>query len=94
MNLVQCNYTAEYTVTFAYGPVNADSYNFTDSGGILGLHFYIKSYTSNWITEQDPSTTAGDTIYLKLQLNSTRRWFCESKRHVFDKIQLQSFKTK
>jgi len=66
-----CNYTAEYTVTFDYGPVNADSYEFTDSGGLLGLHFYIKSYASNWSTEQDPSSQAGDKIYLKLHLNST-----------------------
>merc|ERR1711934_589432 len=66
-----CNYTSEYTVTFAYGPVNADSYDFTDSGGLLGLHFYIKSYASNWSTEQAPSTIAGHKIYLKLHLNST-----------------------
>jgi len=66
-----CNYTSEYTVTFAYGPVNADSYDFTDSGGLLGLHFYIKSYASNWSTEQAPSSTAGEKIYLKLQLNTT-----------------------
>jgi hypothetical protein len=66
-----CNYTSEYTVTFAYGPVNADSYDFTDSGGLLGLHFYIKSYASDWSTEQAPSSTAGEKIYLKLHLNST-----------------------
>lgn len=67
-----CNYTDEYTVTFGYGPVSADSYDFTDSGGLLGLNFYITSYSnSSYNAEAAPSTSAGDPIYLKLALNGT-----------------------
>merc|ERR1711934_954841 len=67
-----CNYTSEYTVTFSYGPVSADSYDFTDSGGLLGLNFYIKSYSgSSYTTAATPSTQAGNKIYLKLALNAT-----------------------
>jgi len=67
-----CNYTSEYTVTFDYGPVNAQSFNFTDSGGLIGLNFYIASYSnSSFNVKANPSTMAGDTIYLKLALNAT-----------------------
>lgn len=67
-----CNYTSEYTVSFDYGPVNADSYDFTDSGGLLGLNFYIASYSSrSYNVKAESSTQAGETIYLKLALNAT-----------------------
>jgi len=67
-----CNYTSEYTVTFAYGPVNADVYDFTDSGGLLGLNFYISSFgNGSYVNEAAPSNSAGDTIYLKIALNAT-----------------------
>merc|ERR1712168_1513928 len=46
--------------------------NFTDSGGLIGLNFYITSYSnSSYNVKANPSTSAGDTIYLKLALNAT-----------------------
>ena len=66
-----CSYTAEYTVTFQYGPIDATNYDFDQSGGLIALNFYIESMNSAFDAKQTPSSTAGDTIYLKLQLNST-----------------------
>jgi hypothetical protein len=67
-----CNYTSEYTVSFSYGPVSADSFDFTDSGGLLGLNFYIQSYSSgSYSTVAAPSSQAGNKIWLKLALNAT-----------------------
>jgi hypothetical protein len=66
-----CSYQAEYTVTFNYGPVDATNYDFDQSGGLISLNFYIQSMNSAFDAEETPSNTAGDTIYLKLQLNST-----------------------
>jgi hypothetical protein len=67
-----CAYTSEYTVTFDYGPVDATNYDFDTSGGLIELDFYITSMNSAFSGEATPSTTAGDTIYLKLQLNRTQ----------------------
>merc|ERR1711931_204873 len=67
-----CNYTSEYTVSFNYGPVSAESFQFTDSGGLLDLNFYIKSFSSSsYDVAADPPTQGGATIYLKLALNAT-----------------------
>jgi len=67
-----CSYTSEYTVTFNYGTVSADSFDFTDSGGLLGLNFYIASYSNgSYSVKADPSSQAGKRIYLKLALNAT-----------------------
>lgn len=66
-----CSYTAEYTVTFQYGPIDATNYDFDQSGGLIALNFYIESMNSDFNATATPSSTAGDTIYLKLQLNDT-----------------------
>jgi hypothetical protein len=68
-----CSYTSEYTVSFSYGPVNADSFDFTESGGLIGLHFYIASYAdASYEEKADPSSQAGKTVYLKLALDATK----------------------
>ena len=75
VNISQCSYTSEYTVNFSYGPLSADSFDFTDSGGLVGLNFYIASYSSgSYAVKADPSSQAGKTVYLQLALNATYRF--------------------
>jgi len=66
-----CQYTAEYTVTFTYSSVSATEYEFTDSGGVLGLNFYIESMNEHFNETTVSSQVAGSTIYLSLKLNTT-----------------------
>jgi len=61
-----CNYTSEYTVSFSYGPVNADDYKFDTSGGLIDLQWVLISVNSAGTGIQDPSSTAGDTVHLLL----------------------------
>lgn len=65
-----CSYTSEYTVTYGYNVVG-DSFEFTDSGGLLGIAFVIESFKSDFSGTQTPSQQAGNMIYLGLYINAT-----------------------
>ena len=68
-----CEYKNTYTVTFDYGTILPDEKSFTDDGGLIGLHFYFESTNEHFNQSQAVSKSAGDSIYLTLQLNDTER---------------------
>ena len=72
-----CEYKATYTVSYDYGSIAADEQKFTGDGGLIGLNFFFESTNEHFNQSQAVSSIAGETIYLKLQLNDTER--CDKK---------------
>jgi len=66
-----CEYQATYTINFDYGSVSAATVDFTGSGGLIGLNFFVESTNEHFNKSQTASDKAGDDIYLKLALNDT-----------------------